>query len=96
MSGKLFPIKITKIAIPSVAFDKPNKQFLLLALTFRLLLPPIATDCHALCISLIASQKRLILSVYYFSFIKLKVSTFLVYKVKKCLLKSGKVIQKRS
>ena len=24
--------------------------------------------------------------VYYFSFIKLKVSTFLVYKVKKCLL----------
>ena len=30
-------------------------------------------------------------SVYYFSFIKLKVSTFLVYKVKKCLLKSGKV-----
>ena len=29
--------------------------------------------------------------VYYFSFIKLKVSTFLVYKVKKCLLKSGKV-----
>ena len=28
---------------------------------------------------------------YYFSFIKLKVSTFLVYKVKKCLLKSGKV-----
>ena len=30
-------------------------------------------------------------SVYYFSFIKLIVSTFLVYKVKKCLLKSGKV-----
>ena len=29
-------------------------------------------------------------NVYYFSFIKLKVSTFLVYKVKKCLLKSGK------
>ena len=28
---------------------------------------------------------------YYFSFIKLKVSTFVVYKVKKCLLKSGKV-----
>lgn len=27
MSGKLFPVKITKIAIPSVAFDKPNKQF---------------------------------------------------------------------
>ena len=60
------------------------------------LLPPIATYCHALFISLIATQKRLILSVYYFSFIKLKVSTFLVYKVKKCLLKSGKVIQKRS
>ena len=96
MSGKLFPIKITKIAIPSVAFDKPNKQFLLLALTFRLLLPPIATYCHVLFISLMATQKRLILSVYYFSFIKLKVSTFLVYKVKKCLLKSGKVIQKRS
>ena len=32
------------------------------------------------------------MSVYYFSFIKLKVSTFLVYKVKKCLLKSEKVI----
>ena len=31
-------------------------------------------------------------SVYYFSFMKLIVSTFLVYKVKKCLLKSGKVI----
>ena len=30
---------------------------------------------------------------YYFSFMKLIVSTFLVYKVKKCLLKSGKVIQ---
>ena len=30
-------------------------------------------------------------SVYYFSFMKLIVSTFLVYKVKKCLLKSGKV-----
>ena len=29
---------------------------------------------------------------YYFSFMKLIVSTFLVYKVKKCLLKSGKVI----
>ena len=29
--------------------------------------------------------------VYYFSFMKLIVSTFLVYKVKKCLLKSGKV-----
>ena len=29
-------------------------------------------------------------SVYYFSFMKLIVSTFLVYKVKKCLLKSGK------
>jgi hypothetical protein len=28
---------------------------------------------------------------YYFSFMKLIVSTFLVYKVKKCLLKSGKV-----
>ncbi len=27
----------------------------------------------------------------YFSFMKLIVSTFLVYKVKKCLLKSGKV-----
>ena len=36
MSGKLFPIKITKIAIPSVAFDKPNKQFLLLALTYKI------------------------------------------------------------
>lgn len=35
MSGKLFPVKISKIAIPSVAFDKPNKQFQLLALTFR-------------------------------------------------------------
>ena len=32
-------------------------------------------------------------SVYYFSFMKLIVSTFLVYKVKKCLLKSGKVIK---
>ena len=31
------------------------------------------------------------MSVYYFSFMKLIVSTFLVYKVKKCLLKSGKV-----
>ena len=30
-------------------------------------------------------------SVYYSSFMKLRVSTFLVYKVKKCLLKSGKV-----
>ena len=30
-------------------------------------------------------------SVYYSSFMKLIVSTFLVYKVKKCLLKSGKV-----
>ena len=30
-------------------------------------------------------------SVYYFSSMKLIVSTFLVYKVKKCLLKSGKV-----
>ena len=30
-------------------------------------------------------------SVFYFSFMKLIVSTFLVYKVKKCLLKSGKV-----
>ena len=28
---------------------------------------------------------------YYFSFMTLIVSTFLVYKVKKCLLKSGKV-----
>ena len=36
----------------------------------------------------LGTKKR---SVYYFSFIKLKVSTFLVYKVKKCLLKSGKV-----
>ena len=27
-------------------------------------------------------------SFYYFRFIKLKVSTFLVFKVKKCLLKS--------
>ena len=54
-------------------------------------MPPIATYCHVLFISLIATQKRLILSVYYFSFIKLRVSTFLVYKVKKCLLKSGKV-----
>ena len=35
MSGKLFPVKITKIAIPSVTFDKPNKQFQLLALAFR-------------------------------------------------------------
>ena len=33
-------------------------------------------------------------SVYYFSFMKLIVSTFLVYKVKKCILKSGKVILK--
>ena len=31
-------------------------------------------------------------SVYYSSLIKLVVSTFLVYKGKKCLLKSGKVI----
>ena len=31
------------------------------------------------------------MSVYYFSFMKLIVSIFLVYKVKKCLLKSGKV-----
>ena len=30
-------------------------------------------------------------SVYYSSLIKLVVSTFLVYKGKKCLLKSGKV-----
>jgi len=30
-------------------------------------------------------------SVYYSSLIKLVVSTFLVYKAKKCLLKSGKV-----
>ena len=30
-------------------------------------------------------------SFYFFRFIKLKVSTFLVFKVKKCLLKSGKV-----
>ena len=30
-------------------------------------------------------------SDYYFSFMKLIVTTFLVYKVKKCLLKSGKV-----
>ena len=30
-------------------------------------------------------------NAYYFSFMKLIVSTFLVYKVKKCLLKSGKV-----
>lgn len=30
--------------------------------------------------------------VYYFSFMKLIVSTFLVYKVKKCQLKSGKVM----
>ena len=29
-------------------------------------------------------------SDYYFSFMKLIVTTFLVYKVKKCLLKSGK------
>ena len=30
-------------------------------------------------------------NAYYFSFMKLIVSPFLVYKVKKCLLKSGKV-----
>ena len=36
----------------------------------------------------LGTKKR---SVYYFSFMKLIVSTFLVYKVKKCLLKSGKV-----
>ena len=33
---------------------------------------------------------------YYFSFMKLIVSTFLVYKVKKCLLKSGKVTPRQS
>ena len=31
-----------------------------------------------------------------FSFMKLIVSTFLVYKVKKCLQKSGKVIRSKS
>ena len=36
----------------------------------------------------LGTKKR---SVYYFSFMKLMVSTFLVYKVKKCLLKSGEV-----
>ena len=37
MSGKLFPVKITKITIPSVAFDKPNKQFQLLALHYEMI-----------------------------------------------------------
>ncbi len=74
------------------------------------LLPPIATYCHLLprliyityCHAEAFDSECLLFqfykieSVYYFSFIKLKVSTFLVYKVKKCLLKSGKVIQKRS
>ena len=40
---------------------------------------------------MLSTKYRKLQSVYYFSFMKLIVTTFLVYKVKKCLLKSGKV-----
>ena len=40
---------------------------------------------------MLSTKYRKLQSVYYFSFMKLIISTFLVYKVKKCLLKSGKV-----